>query len=61
LNDKEPLISKVIFKKLFDQAVIRALKDTYDDPQYTDEQILLSWELVRQRLNDETSNINCED
>jgi hypothetical protein len=61
LNDKEVLISYMKFNKLFDQAMIRALKFTYETPQFTNEQIIKSWELVRQRLDDKALNIGCED
>jgi hypothetical protein len=60
LND-DPLFLKVKFNKLFDQAMIQALKDKYEAPLITNKQIIISWEQVRQRLNDETSNISCED
>jgi hypothetical protein len=60
LND-EPLFLKVKFNKLFDQAMIQALKDKYEAPLITNKQIIISWEQVRQRLNDETSNISCQD
>jgi hypothetical protein len=60
LND-DPLFLKAKFNKLFDQAMIQALKDKYEAPLITNKQIIISWEQVRQRLNDETSNISCED
>jgi hypothetical protein len=61
VNDSESLFSKGKFNHMFDQAMVRALKDTYEAPLFTDEQIIISWELVRQRLNGETSKINSED
>jgi hypothetical protein len=60
LND-EPLFLKVKFNKLFDQAMIQALKEKYEAPLITNKQIIISWEQVRHRLNDESSNISCED
>jgi hypothetical protein len=60
LND-EPQLLKVKFNKLFDQAMIQALKDNYEAPLITNKQIIISWERVRQRLNEETSNSSCQD
>jgi hypothetical protein len=41
--------------------MIQALKDNYEAPLITNKQIIISWERVRQRLNEETSNISCQD
>ncbi|MEX2460186.1 MAG: hypothetical protein WD469_02600 [Paenibacillaceae bacterium] len=49
--DNELLLSQFRCNKLFDKAMSRALSETYKAPFCSNEQIMASWESVRQRLN----------
>lgn len=61
VKDNKPLVSKAKFNRLFNQAMKQALNASYETPTYTNEQIMKSWELVRQKLNAVNENIHSED